>query len=339
MKKLLTPQKGFYKANLHCHTTLSDGKKTPAEIKELYQSLGYSIVAYTDHDVLVPHHDLTDARFLALSGFEMEVREQLPDIPKRHLKCCHICYIALDADNIVQPMWNPAYLFGNAKESAKSVTYDPTETPFVRTYDGACISEMMRIGRERGFFVTYNHPTWSLERYPQYTAYTGMHAMEVMNGGCIVEGYDDYNARIYDDFLCNGQRIFCIGTDDNHNKFPGTRDWDSGIAYTVINAESLTYSAVTDALLAGNFYSSEGPEILSLDFADDTLFVTCSAADRILCTYPSRKAGVVYAENGVALTTAQFSLTEEDKWARITITDAQGKHAYTNAYFYDELTK
>ena len=33
MKKFLLPENGnFYKANLHCHTNISDGKRTPEEI-------------------------------------------------------------------------------------------------------------------------------------------------------------------------------------------------------------------------------------------------------------------------------------------------------------------
>ena len=71
MKKYLISENGnFYKANLHCHTNCSDGKLTPADVKELYKKLGYSIVAYTDHDILVPHDDLTDGEFLALSKVE-----------------------------------------------------------------------------------------------------------------------------------------------------------------------------------------------------------------------------------------------------------------------------
>ena len=34
----------FYKANLHCHTVISDGKLTKEQIKEEYQKRGYSIV-------------------------------------------------------------------------------------------------------------------------------------------------------------------------------------------------------------------------------------------------------------------------------------------------------
>ena len=37
MKKYLLPEKGtFYKANLHSHSTVSDGGWTPEEMKERY---------------------------------------------------------------------------------------------------------------------------------------------------------------------------------------------------------------------------------------------------------------------------------------------------------------
>ena len=37
MKIELIPEGGaLYKANLHCHTTISDGKQTPEEVKETY---------------------------------------------------------------------------------------------------------------------------------------------------------------------------------------------------------------------------------------------------------------------------------------------------------------
>lgn len=48
MKKvLLDSTKNYYKANLHCHSTNSDGKLSPEEVKALYKANGYSIVAYT----------------------------------------------------------------------------------------------------------------------------------------------------------------------------------------------------------------------------------------------------------------------------------------------------
>ena len=50
MKKyLISPDKKQYKANLHCHSVLSDGRKTPEELVEAYKSRGYGILAITDH--------------------------------------------------------------------------------------------------------------------------------------------------------------------------------------------------------------------------------------------------------------------------------------------------
>ena len=74
MRQYLLPEKGkFYKANLHMHTTVSDGANTPQEVKEAYQKEGYSIVAFSDHEVMVPHNELTDCNFLALTAFEKSI--------------------------------------------------------------------------------------------------------------------------------------------------------------------------------------------------------------------------------------------------------------------------
>ena len=43
---------GQYKANLHTHTTQSDGKLKPADVIRLYQSKGYKILALTDHETV-----------------------------------------------------------------------------------------------------------------------------------------------------------------------------------------------------------------------------------------------------------------------------------------------
>lgn len=42
----------WYRGNLHCHTTNSDGTLTPAQLAELYASLGYDYLAICDHDHL-----------------------------------------------------------------------------------------------------------------------------------------------------------------------------------------------------------------------------------------------------------------------------------------------
>jgi hypothetical protein len=62
---------------------------TPEEVKNHYKSMGYSVVAYTDHSVLVPHNDLADKDFLPLNGCEMGITQQ--GVSNKALrKVCHL---------------------------------------------------------------------------------------------------------------------------------------------------------------------------------------------------------------------------------------------------------
>ena len=196
----------------------------------------------------------------------------------------------------------------------------------------------MQEAREKGFFVTYNHPTWSLEVYPDYIGYNGMHAFEMYNGGALSDGFLDYNPRVYDDLLMDGKKIYCIGADDNHNWF-GTesRRCDSGRAWTMIKARSLNYKDVTSALEAGQFYASEGPEIHELYFEDGRVHIKCSEADRILCTYGARHAEMAINDDFSPVREASFAMNPDWKYFRITVIDKSGKTACTNAYFAEDL--
>lgn len=69
------PKRAFYKANLHCHTVLSDGTWTKEQVKAEYQKKGYSIVAFTDHRHYGWHPELQDDSFLPIAGFEADMDE------------------------------------------------------------------------------------------------------------------------------------------------------------------------------------------------------------------------------------------------------------------------
>ena len=76
MKKYLLPNTlNSYKANLHMHTVVSDGRMTPLETKEAFLKEGYSIVAFTDHEVMIPHPELIDDNFLAITSTEISIDE------------------------------------------------------------------------------------------------------------------------------------------------------------------------------------------------------------------------------------------------------------------------
>ncbi len=339
MKKYLLPKEGkFYKANLHCHSNRSDGRLSPEELKKLYVENGYSIIAFTDHDILLSHSYLNDENFLALHGFEMEINEQKKeDFP--FIKTCHICFIAIDKDNLVQPCYHREYyLFANAPKYRDQIIFDTSLPDYWREYSHEGISEIMAIGRKKGFFVTYNHPTWSGETLNEYGGYKNMHAMEIVNNGCLVGGFNDYNDKEYDEMLQAGNRIFCIAADDNHNCHPkNSKLNDSCGGWTMIKAPNLEYNEITSALLKGNFYSSQGPEIFSLFVEDGVLYIECSPAESIILNTAHRIIDVRYPEEGKPLTCASFVINKDSVYVRLTITDEKGKHANTNAYFLDEI--
>lgn len=335
MKQYLLPKDGsFYKANLHCHSTVSDGLWTPEQIKANYMEQGYSVVAYTDHDIMVSHHELTDGGFLALTGYEMEINEPKdPKNPRKH-KTCHLCYISLSKDEPPQVCWHREKYthIGNAKNYVADAKFDASLPDYEREYSHECITDMIKKGREGGFFVTYNHPVWSLENYENYIGYEGMNAMEICNFGCVAAGYPDYNPMVYDDILRSGKRIFCIAADDNHNHIE-----DSFGGFTVIKAEKLDYETVTNALKKGDFYASQGPEIKELWVEDGKVHITCSPAAEIYFTTGVRKAEKVTAKDGESLTEAEFKILPEYNYIRLTVVDHTGKPANTNAYFTDTI--
>lgn len=338
MKHFLLPKDGnFYKANLHCHTTCSDGKLTPEQVKKEYMDRGYSVVAYTDHYLILPHTELCDENFVALHGYELEVHADTE--PVSQAKKTHINLIALSPDNLLQIAYHRSkYVKGNMCSKIAEAVIDESLPDYERVHSPGCISEIMHNAREHGYFVIYNHPTWSLDDYSDYANYDGMHAMEMYNYDSYVAGYEEINPRVYDDILRTGKRIFCVGADDNHNHRPlDSPRCDSFGAFTVIKAPELTYTAITDALVKGNFYASMGPEIKELYYEDGMVHIKTSAAQRIIMNMGCRRAAVAIREKGKALTSASFKVPADAVYIRLTVFDKHGKRADTNAYFVDEF--
>ena len=336
MKKYLLPKNGkFYKANLHCHTTFSDGQWTPEKVKEEYMNKGYSIVAYTDHNVMVPHGELSDDSFLALTGYEINISTPRNGSSITGYKTCHICFIApteKDTDQVCVHRTKYLNIGDNQPEILETmVKYDRSEPDFVRFYTPECINECIAKAKEKGYFVTYNHPTWSQEGYEQYMAYDGMDAMEICNFGCLVGGWQEYNPRAYDDMLRGGKRIYCTATDDNHNNKN-----DSFGGFTFIKADSLDYPTIFKALKDGHFYSSQGPEIYELYLEGNKVTVKCSPAREIRLNTGVISAELVKNDDGSPVTEATFTLEPDHGYFRITVIDEKGYPADTNAYFIDQ---
>ncbi len=338
-KTYLLPQAGnFYKANLHCHSTVSDGKLSPEELKKIYKDEGYSVVAFTDHDVLVPHDDLRDEEFLPLHGYELEITEEKA-LDFRFLKTAHMTLVALDENNLTQICYHrEKYFIGNGAKYRGEIKFDKSLPDFERKYTPECVNEVVKTAHEKGFFITYCHPCWSLENYNDYMNYHGFDAMEIYNNASGVGGFGEYNAKIYDDMLRGGEKLFCVATDDNHNVHSIKHLMnDSFGGFVMIKAEALEYGDITSALKRGDFYASQGPQFFDLYLKDGFVYASFSPCVTAYISCANRRTHVVCGEMGELITEAKLPVTEDDVYFRVTITDKRGRHANTRAYFIKDL--
>ena len=73
MKRILldsaTP---FFKGNMHCHSTVSDGALAPQELKELYRAHGYHFIAFTDHEHVENIQERLEAEILTQKSERQE---------------------------------------------------------------------------------------------------------------------------------------------------------------------------------------------------------------------------------------------------------------------------
>ena len=312
----LLPKEGtYYKANLHCHTTFSDGRLTPEEVKKAYQEQGYSVVAYTDHRNYQWHKELTDDRFLALAAMEVDMNEHYKasgDFSR--VKTYHI------------------NLYDSHPESFQE-EQKAGLLPERRYNDTDYINEYIDKMKGYGFFACYNHPYWSLQNYDDYKNLRGFWGMEIYNHGCEHDGLYGYHPQSYDEMLRLGNRLFCVATDDNHNSFPfGHPFCDSFGGFTMIHAEELSYEAIVSSLLKGEFYSSMGPEIKELYVEDGKLFIKTSPVEKIYVATEGRNCYRTAAEPGKTITEACFELTGKEGYIRVNCQDERGLHANSNAY-------
>ena len=339
MKKHLLPISGrYYKTAMHLHTNVSDGKYSPEEVKAYYQSLGYSVLAFTDHEVFVTHNDLSDESFIALNSIEIDLNEEL-NSPASACKCTHLNLYAKDPDRTACPLVSSRYLWSDRMRSF--VTEEQAQFDYIRGYSVGKTNELIRIANENGFFVSFNHPLWSQQSYPDYIDLEGLWGVEVYNHSCFVGGCHE-NPQAYIDLLRSGKTVYPIASDDSHSRK------DCGGGYLWVNADTLSYESIVDSLLAGSFYASEGPVIHEFSIDGTTAHVECSEAAGIAIVTERRSLRNAKAAEGETLTSADFDLTKYIKdtkaasylqwkpFIRLEVTDVYGRKAYTRAYYLDE---
>ncbi len=340
MKRYLLPGTGrFYKANLHTHSTLSDGKITPEEYKKLYMEKGYSVLAITEHELFMPHPELADENFVPISGVEMSMSE--PDGKPHSNKLYHINLLAKRPDIKVTSCFCAGYTH-YVPQVMQYVSPEQKEKDFPRYYSVERANEMAALANSEDFLVSFNHPGYSLQDYSDYAGLEGFWGTEVYNHVGSLQGIGE-DDKHFEYMLNLGKRVFPLATDDAH-ELSGV-----GGGWVCLKAEKLTYESVITALEKGDFYASSGPEIKELYLDDGILHLSCSEVMRITVKTERRDGWILKGEPGKLLTGADIDLRsyirnchelkglKRDPYFRIIISDIYGENAYTRGYFVDEF--
>ena len=335
MQVLLGNKKNFYKANLHCHSTNSDGRATPEDLKREYKAHGYSVLAYTDHEHIVDMSYLNDEDFLTLTCAELSIydpeNQTMASDKKGAISIIHLNLYAKDPHNTITPFSDAEHDEKCPEHLRDTVKYDGN---YDRKHTPEWVNYMTKRAHELGFLVSYNHANWSLETAAEYMNYDGFDFVEIHNTDCVKNGHVN-DEHVFEDMLMGGKDIFCTATDDNHNIFGfDTPRSDSFGGYVMINADNLEYGEIMEALEKGEFYASTGgPEIYSVTRDGEYVTVNCAPADRVFLRTGVRRSGVKYAaELGKPITTTKFKLAPTDKFFRVKVLDEYGRCSYTQSY-------
>jgi len=180
----------WYRANLHTHTTTSDGRASPAETAELYRQAGYQVLALTDHWATNDVSGLSRDDLLVVSGMEYH-----PLCPAK-------------------PEGNPHHLVAIGVPHG----FDLGETE--RADGNAAIRAVDAVGG-LSFLA---HPLWCGHRYDHYAYLSGYHGVEVYNGTC------DKIARSAGDadwsyLLDEGRVMGGLAVDDTHGPVDRFNGW------------------------------------------------------------------------------------------------------------------
>lgn len=296
----------FYRGNLHTHSTNSDGVLSPEEVCRRYQAEGYDFIALTDHFVGLFDYPLTDTtafhndRFTTILGAELHTGT----MENGHL--WHLVAAGLPLD------------------------FSPPNAPHFRPVEGSeSAASIAQRARDAGAFVAIAHPHWSGMTEADARTITAAHAVEIYNHGCVVDNDRGEGFMTLEHLLNEGQHLNLIATDDAHFNTP---DFFGG--WVMVKATQNTPEALLEALKAGTYYSSTGPEINDIRFTQGGIEVDCSSAATIIVQGQGTSMATLH---GKSMTTGLLSLDRlaSSPWVRVTVIDRAGKRAWSNPIWLD----
>jgi len=295
-----------FRGNLHGHSTHSDGREDTAEVVRLYREAGYDFTCLSDHL-------WTDPRFTAETVNDSAVHDSddFITIVSAELHCRGKLYDQDGLWHIVANGLPPDFAVASQTETA------PT---------------LVRRAIDAGAFVTIAHPEWYALTTDEARslAAAGAHGVEVYNHTSAIGAARGGGIATLDQLANEGFRMHLTATDDSH-MIPE----DAFGGWVMVAADRLDSDAIVAALKAGAYYSSCGPDFISITVEGGQLHVATSPVSRIVLAGSGHRT---LHRHGTGLTGATFDLGRiEVDYVRLAITDAGGRDAWSNIYWLAEL--
>lgn len=303
---MFTDQNGVrrYKINLHTHTSMSDGHRTPVEAMAVYAAEGYDMLAITDHWIWTP-------------GGEYDL--QMQDGSVRHLTLISGCeYHAGGGDSREGVFHILALGCPTEPDLHVSLLDDDSLTCIERA---RIIIDKIH---EAGGLAVMAHPAWSLNTYEQLKATLPYDATEIYNS--VSEwGMSDrpYSGLEVDELAADEVYLPLLATDDTHYY-----DGDQCRGRLMAEADAVDRLGLIEAIRQNRFYATTGPELLLERVDEDTVRLTCSPCVRI--AFLSHLVWVSERmTRGEGLTGAVYHFKKNERYVRAEVTDADGHTAYS----------
>ena len=252
----------LYTADLHVHSTYSDGTmKMSTRIDEAWRD-GLDIMAATDHMSIRPVKDKTGTG------------QATPDNvkAKRGAKTAKSVNDAVKAGNNFGILVIPGVeLTGNAKTQGHFNALFTTDNKAIYDYEGI---QAIRNAREQGALIMHNHPGWRHSTLERTKFEEEVYAEKLIDGVEIMNGYCFYPRAIEE---AKSRKWFMTATTDIHAttaQIYGNNDQLRNM--TIVFAKDLTLKDVREALearrtLAYSFGVLAGEEALLKDFFEASI--------------------------------------------------------------------
>ncbi|WP_237213250.1 PHP domain-containing protein [Falsiroseomonas oryziterrae] len=288
----------FWKGNLHTHSTLSDGVRSPEAVCAAYREAGYDFLALTDHFLPRYGFPIADTRPFRAPGFTTLLGAEL-HAPRTQLgETWHILAVGLPS--------------GFAPPAA-----DETGP------------ELAARALAAGAFVAIPHPGWYALTKEDAATIPGAHAVEVYNHTSQLRTERGDGVYLADQLLAAGRRVSLLATDDAHFACD-----DAFGGWVMVKAEANEPEMLLAALKAGRFYATQGPSIIDIVWEAEQVTVRCSDAASIMVLGRGSRA-VQSVAPGQREAKLPLAALRPGGFGRVVVADSAGRRAWSNPVFFD----